>query len=58
MKSASHKYVKVVLTALLALLGFASCSKPEEDPVNSEWNTPMTLYGAYLTSYQDNLPNS
>ena len=56
--SKKSKHIHIIGAFLLALLGFASCSKPEEDPVNSEWNTPMTLYGAYLTSYQENLPNS
>ena len=56
MRSASHKYVKVVLTALLALLGFASCSKPEEDPVNSVWDSPMSAYGTFPAAYQENLP--
>lgn len=56
--SKKSKHIHIIGAFLLALLGFASCSKPEEDPVNSKWDTPMTLYGTFPVSFQTDLPNS
>lgn len=57
MKIASKKFVKVGLATLLAALGFVSCSKPEDDPVNPEpWGIPgVYAYGTPPASYQESL---
>lgn len=58
MKIASKKFVKVSLAALLATLGFASCSKPEDDPVNPYTTIPSAYaYGTPPASFQAVLPS-
>ena len=57
--SGKRTYIHIVGAFLMALLGFASCSKPEDDPVNSNWggsdNPYVLAYGPYPVSFQDNL---
>lgn len=58
MKIKSKRFVKAGLAALLAALGFASCSKPEDDPIDNPWGIPGTLaYGPMPTSFQEALPS-
>jgi hypothetical protein len=58
MKIASKKFVKVGLATLLAALGFVSCSKPEDDPVNPYTTIPGAYaYGTLPASFQEVLPN-
>ena len=58
MKLASKRFVKAGLAALLAALGFASCSKPEDDPINPYTTIPgVYAYGTYPASFQESLPS-
>ena len=58
MKIASKKFVKAALATLLATLGFASCSKPEDDPVNPYTTIPGAYaYGTLPASFQEVLPS-
>ena len=58
MKIKSKRFVKAGLAALLAALGFASCSKPEDDPVNPYTTIPGAYaYGTLPSSFQEVLPS-
>ncbi|MBQ8060528.1 MAG: hypothetical protein IJ205_01090 [Bacteroidales bacterium] len=58
MKLASKRFVKAGLAALLAALGFASCSKPEDDPINPYTTIPgVYAYGTYPASFHGTLPS-
>ncbi|MBR4168022.1 MAG: hypothetical protein IKR44_09460 [Bacteroidales bacterium] len=48
MKTKTDRIIKGFLVAILAALGFASCSKPVDDPVYDDWSTTPGVY-AYGT---------
>ena len=59
MKNKSDKIIKGCLVALLAALGFSSCTKPADDPVSDDWSTTpgVYAYGTKPASYKDALSN-
>lgn len=57
MRRKSNRIIKACLLSMLAALGFTSCSKPDDDPVNQNpWGVPGVLaYGPPPSSYQESL---
>ena len=46
------------MAALLVALGFASCTKPDDDPVQNPSGVPgVYAYGTLPATYQEVLPN-
>jgi hypothetical protein len=58
MKNKSRRIIKACMAALLVALGFASCTKPDDDPVHEPNGIPgVYAYGTLPATYQEVLPN-